>query len=41
MRHMRHTIIVTSILLGISGAIALASPHGEAQGQSGHVVPRH
>jgi hypothetical protein len=28
MRHMRHTIIVTSILLGMSGAIALASPGG-------------
>ncbi len=25
---MRHTIIVTSMLLGMSGAIALASPDG-------------
>jgi|OM-RGC.v1.039518733 hypothetical protein len=25
---MRHTIILTSILLGMSGAIALASPDG-------------
>jgi hypothetical protein len=25
MRHMRHTIIVTSMLLGMSGAISLAS----------------
>jgi hypothetical protein len=25
---MRHTIIVTSMLLGMSGAIALASPNG-------------
>ncbi|KPQ16870.1 MAG: hypothetical protein HLUCCO18_06440 [Rhodobacteraceae bacterium HLUCCO18] len=28
---MRHTIILTSILLGMSGAIALASPDGEAR----------
>lgn len=32
---MRHTIIVTSMLLGMSGAIALASPDGN---QTGHVV---
>jgi hypothetical protein len=27
MKHMRRTIIVTSILLGMSGAISLASPY--------------
>lgn len=41
MKHMRQTIIVTSILLGMSGAIALASPHGKAQGHVGHVMARH
>ncbi len=31
---MRHTIILTSILLGMSGAIALASPDGTDKGHA-------
>lgn len=41
MKHMRHTIIVTSMLLGMSGAIALASPVGKTQIHSGHVSASH
>lgn len=38
---MRHTIIVTSMLLGMSGAIALASPDGTPQGHTAVAQVRH
>jgi hypothetical protein len=38
---MRHTIIVTSMLLGMSGAIALASPDGHPQGYTAIAVVQH
>ncbi|MCU4651487.1 hypothetical protein N8I71_01500 [Roseibacterium sp. SDUM158016] len=41
MRHIRHTIIVTSILLGMSGAIALASPYSQPGTHRAHVQTQH
>lgn len=38
---MRHTIIVTSILLGMSGAIALASPEGTPPERTYTVLIQH
>ncbi len=40
MKQLRHTIIVTSILLGMSGAVSLASPY-KAEGQSVIALIRH
>lgn len=38
---MRHTIIVTSMLIGMSGAIALASPNGNPPERAYTVLIQH